>query len=142
VSGATALPNTNLNAKIDEVNCCFDEGYDFVFLHIKATDSLGEDGDAYGKREFIEKIDASFSRLKLSDDILLSVTGDHSTPCSLKTHSADPVPIFLWGPGLLVDDVSSFGERASARGGLGVIQGCDLVPEILNVLNMSKFVGA
>ena len=94
--------------------------YDFFFIHIKKTDSMGEDGNFDGKVAVIEAVDAALPELmKLSPDVLI-VTGDHSTPAKLRYHSWHPVPFLLWAPAThLQDTQTTFGERACAQGGLG-----------------------
>ena len=141
IAGATALPNTNIGNKFDTVKNRLDE-FDFFFVHIKAADSLGEDGNYVGKKEFIERIDQSLERLLSLEHILLVVTADHSTPCSLKRHSADPVPICFYGLDVRTDNVTEFGERACASGGLGRMVGLGIMPEIINILGLSDLVGA
>ena len=141
VEGATALPDTNIDNKFDSVKEHLDE-FDFFFVHVKAADSLGEDGNYLGKKEFIERIDQSLERLLSLEDILLVVTADHSTPCSLKKHSADPVPICFYGLDVRTDSVTEFGERACAGGGLGRLTGSEVMPEIINILGLSDLVGA
>jgi len=141
VPGATALPNTDVRAKFSKVLECI-QAYDFVYVHVKATDSLGEDGKFQEKTTFIEKADRAAELLfDLPKDTLLVVTGDHSTPCSLGHHSADPLPIFMHGQGVRVDSVREFGERPCANGGLGKILGIEIMPEIKNLLGESRLVG-
>lgn len=141
VPGATALPNTDIRAKFSQALACL-QTHDFVYVHVKATDSLGEDGNFQGKVNFIEKADQAVELLfDLPQDTLLVVTGDHSTPCSLKHHSADPLPILMRGQDVRVDNVQTFGERSCAHGGIGKIQGIDIMPEIKNLLGESKLIG-
>jgi 2,3-bisphosphoglycerate-independent phosphoglycerate mutase len=140
VKGATGLPTTDVEAKIRNAVNALDK-YDFVFVHIKATDNLAEDGDFQGKKEFIEKMDKAFSKLKFVDALTV-ITADHSTACSEKKHTADPVPILIHGKGVRVDSVESFGERACSRGSLGHFRGLELMPEIINILGMSELYGA
>ena len=95
--------------------------YDFFFLHFKKTDSYGEDGNFDAKVKMIETIDDWSAQLrKLNPDVLV-VTGDHSTPSILKSHSWHPVPTLLWsGKGYArTDQVSQFGERYCMQGNLG-----------------------
>lgn len=102
--------------------------HDFFFVHYKPTDSRGEDGDAPGKVEMIEKFDQKLDRVrKLKPDVLI-ITGDHSTPTQLKSHSWHPVPFLLWGPALRADSAKSFGETACAGGSLGRIPATSLLP--------------
>lgn len=123
VEGATALPDTSLTAKFNAARKAL-ESYDFVFVHIKAADSLGEDGNYSGKVTFIERVDAALESVRnWIDSTLLVITADHSTPCALKTHSADSVPVLFHGYGVRRDEVETFGERAVWRGGLGFFNG-------------------
>ena len=93
---------------------------DFFFIHIKKTDSYGEDGNLEGKAKIIEEVDQALPiLLGLNPDVLI-VTGDHSTPSELKSHSWHPVPFLLWAPKTHRTDLeTSFTERNCARGGLG-----------------------
>ncbi len=142
VPGATALPDTDIDAKfrlaLENL-----ETHDFVFVHIKAADSLGEDGDFAGKRDFIAKIDrAAGAIMDLPPTTLLIFTADHSTPCMQKGHSGDSVPIMFHGEGVRVDDVTEFGERACRAGILGIIEGKDVMPQAMNLMNRLPLIGA
>lgn len=142
IPGATALPDTDVEAKfrlaVESLN-----KYDFVFVHVKAADSLGEDGDFEAKRDFIMKIDLAVPTLTgRPDDTLLVWTADHSTPCEMKAHSADPVPIMFHGGSVRTDAVKAFNERACTQGGLGYINGLDLMPHVQNLLGKLHLVGA
>lgn len=103
--------------------------YDFFFVHIKYTDSRGEDGSFNAKAEVIEQVDAALPALMdLSPDVFI-VTGDHSTPAKLKSHSWHPVPILLWAPDTHMRDmVTGFGERECMKGTLGQFPATDLMP--------------
>ena len=105
------------------------DDHDFFFIHIKKTDSKGEDGDFAGKAKIIESVDMALPQLlDLQPDVLL-ITGDHSTPARLKTHSWHPVPFLLWAPATArPDDQTVFGERACGRGGLGNFSSVDTLP--------------
>ncbi len=96
------------------------DAYDFFFVHIKKTDSYGEDGDFEKKVQEIEKVDALIPRIMALDPSVLIITGDHSTPCLMKTHSWHPVPVLLHSKVCRPDGIASFGERACRQGGLGV----------------------
>ncbi|MGD8458029.1 MAG: 2,3-bisphosphoglycerate-independent phosphoglycerate mutase [Anaerolineales bacterium] len=103
--------------------------YDFFFIHIKKTDSMGEDGNFDGKVKIIEGVDKALPLLlKLEPDVLV-ITGDHSTPARLKSHSWHPVPLLLWALQTGLPDLQSkFGERACAQGGLGTILATEIMP--------------
>ncbi|MCD4739923.1 2,3-bisphosphoglycerate-independent phosphoglycerate mutase [archaeon] len=114
---------------------------DFVFLHIKGPDLAGHDGKPEEKVETIESIDEMIGEL-LDLDALIAFTCDHSTPCNLKGHSGDPVPIAIAGEGIRTDNVTHFDEIACAQGGLHRIRGSDLMPILLNILNLNEKYGA
>jgi 2,3-bisphosphoglycerate-independent phosphoglycerate mutase len=96
--------------------------YDFFFIHFKYTDSTGEDGNFAKKVEMIEKLDAAVpGMLSLKPDVFI-VTGDHSTPSKLKSHSWHPVPTLLRADTARTDRVTEFGESSCLTGGLGQFQ--------------------
>lgn len=93
--------------------------HDFFFVHFKGTDSTGEDGNFDGKVRRIEELDAQLPRIvDLKPDVLI-VTGDHSTPARLRSHSWHPIPVLLASETCRPDDAARFGERQCLRGGLG-----------------------
>ncbi|MCC6191818.1 MAG: 2,3-bisphosphoglycerate-independent phosphoglycerate mutase [Anaerolineales bacterium] len=115
--------------------------YDFFFVHVKPTDSRGEDGDFDGKVKVIEAVDAALPALiELKPDVLI-VTGDHSTPAKLRAHSWHPVPLLLWAPGTAMPDgCPEFGERACMGGGLGRFPATDLMPLALgHALRLERY---
>jgi 2,3-bisphosphoglycerate-independent phosphoglycerate mutase len=142
VKGATGKKDTDIRAKVDRAVELLGSGYDYVFVHIKATDVFGHDGDAEGKKQFIERIDAAVEPLLRLKDTVVTVTADHSTPCSLKNHSGDPVPLLIWGPNVRTDDVREFGERPCSKGIIHRIKGLELMPELLNQSDRSHIYGA
>ncbi|MEA3457152.1 MAG: 2,3-bisphosphoglycerate-independent phosphoglycerate mutase [Candidatus Thermoplasmatota archaeon] len=115
--------------------------YDFFYLHVKKTDSAGEDGNFDRKVSIIEKTDKEIPRLlDLNPDVII-VTGDHSTPSLMKAHSWHPVPTLLFSKNCRPDQVDSFGERACITGGLGPrFPAVDLIPLALaNAKRIEKF---
>ncbi len=103
--------------------------FDYFFVHIKATDSRGEDGDFAAKVKVIEKVDAALPVLMASKPDVLLVTGDHSTPAKMKSHSFHPSPLLLWAPETVRPDAeTAFGERMCARGGLGMFPTSEMMP--------------
>src|SRR6185295_9534811 len=94
----------------------------------KYTDSTGEDGNFPGKVEMIERLDAEVPRIRALKPDVLIVTGDHSTPSKLKSHSWHPVPTILWAKTCRPDLVTEFGESQCLQGGLGHFQAKYLMP--------------
>ncbi len=101
--------------------------HDFIFIHVKKTDSYGEDGNLEGKKGIIEEVDANLPVLLGLDPDVLIVTGDHSTPCAMKSHSWHPVPFILRSRFCGIDDVSAFSEEECDRGALGVFPAVDIM---------------
>ncbi len=117
------------------------DSYDFFYLHVKSIDSAGEDGDFDRKVSLIQDADQHIPRLLEFEPDVLIVTGDHSTPSLLKSHSWHPVPVVLWSESCRIDPVRRFGERACMAGGLGAgFPAVDLMPLALaQALRLEKF---
>src|SRR5215471_567275 len=98
------------------------EKYDYFFIHYKYTDSCGEDGDFLSKVKHIETVDSCIDSLVRLEPAVLAVTGDHSTPASLKSHSWHPVPLLLVSSTCRRDGSTAFTETVCARGGLGTLE--------------------
>jgi 2,3-bisphosphoglycerate-independent phosphoglycerate mutase len=104
------------------------EEYDFFFLHVKKTDSFGEDGNFDGKVAVLEEVDELLPRITgLGPDVMV-VTGDHSTPALLKGHSWHPVPILLHSGTCRRDSVADFSERSCVGGELGRFPATEIMP--------------
>lgn len=95
--------------------------FDFFYLHVKKTDTYGEAGDFAGKVRVIEEVDSLIPRLMALDPDVVIVGGDHSSPAVLRSHSWHPVPVLLYAKNVRPDGIAEFGERACARGSLGVL---------------------
>ena len=114
--------------------------FDFFFVHFKYTDSRGEDGDFHEKARMIEQFDAIVPRVMALKPTVLIVTGDHSTPARLASHSWHPVPTLLVSETCRPDGLTAFGERHALRGGLGHFPGVNLMPLALaHAERLAKF---
>ncbi|MEA3222144.1 MAG: 2,3-bisphosphoglycerate-independent phosphoglycerate mutase [Thermodesulfobacteriota bacterium] len=102
--------------------------YDFFFFHVKKTDSAGEDGDFDRKAEIIEETDSIIPGIMALKPDVFIITGDHSTPAALKSHSWHELPILFYANHIRKDSVAEFGERACMQGGLGHIRHLDIMP--------------
>ncbi len=107
-----------LQSQVERLKASWND-YDFFFLHYKYTDSTGEDGNFPEKVKKIEALDAAIPGIRALKPSVLIVTGDHSTPSKMKSHSFHPVPTLLVSDLARTDDVAEYGERACLRGGLG-----------------------
>jgi len=112
--------------------------FDGIYVHIKGPDVPGHDGDCNLKKDIIEKIDRFFIGPLVegvdAGQTAIIVTADHSTPCLMKVHSDDPVPILVSGGGLNADSVREFSEKECPKGELGEMSGQDIMPTVVNRL--------
>lgn len=114
--------------------------YDFFFIHFKYTDSTGEDGNFDEKVQRTEQLDACLPAITALGPDVLIVTGDHSTPAYLKSHSWHPVPTLLVSDCCRPDPHTSFGETQAITGGLGQFEAQYLMLLALsNAHRMGKF---
>ncbi|MEK6898085.1 MAG: 2,3-bisphosphoglycerate-independent phosphoglycerate mutase [Nanoarchaeota archaeon] len=105
--------------------------FDYAYIHIKETDPPGHDNKPIEKKIIIEYIDKTlFSFLRKfapSRKIKVVVTGDHSTPCKMKSHSADPVPVLFYPAQETAPKEVKFCEREARKGTLGRMVGDELL---------------
>ena len=101
--------------------------HDFFFVHIKKTDSAGEDGDFDKKVHVIEELDEQIPRLFALVPDCIIVSGDHSTPARMKSHSWHPLPTMLWSGVCRRDRQKHYGETACSAGGMGHFAAMELM---------------
>jgi 2,3-bisphosphoglycerate-independent phosphoglycerate mutase len=117
--GMTIVGNpANLDEEIDLLEKVWND-YDFFFVHFKYTDSRGEDGDFAAKVKMIEEFDRIIPRVEALRPTVMIVTGDHSTPAALRSHSWHAVPVLLVADSCRRDACQEFGETECLRGSLG-----------------------
>ncbi|MDR1959842.1 MAG: 2,3-bisphosphoglycerate-independent phosphoglycerate mutase [Planctomycetaceae bacterium] len=107
------------------------EKYDFFFVHFKYTDSRGEDGDFDAKVKMIEELDKAVPRIMELKPSCLVVTGDHSTPAKMASHSFHPVPTLIVSDLARTDACQAYSETESSRGGLGHFEAKYLMPQAM-----------
>jgi len=110
----------SIKEEFETLRSVYGAGYDFFFIHIKKTDSFGEDGNLEGKAKVIEEVDANLPIVLDCKPDVIVVTGDHSTPCALRGHSWHPVPFLIHSRLCGTDNAQAFSESECDRGGLGV----------------------
>jgi 2,3-bisphosphoglycerate-independent phosphoglycerate mutase len=111
--------------------------YDGLYVHLKGPDLFGHDGDPAGKAHNIEQIDSCYFGPLVpalrGADFVIAVTADHSTPCEIRAHSADPVPLLISGGALEPEGTATFSEPQAALGKLGRRRGPELVPKLVEI---------
>ncbi len=127
--------------QIDVLEKVWDD-HDFFFIHVKKTDSYGEDGNFDAKVHEIEAVDAIMPRILSLNPGCVIVTGDHSTPAKLRSHSWHPVPTLLWSRRAMPDGIEGFGERGCATGHLGLFHATTLLPQAMAHAGRLKRFGA
>ncbi|MEE9585209.1 MAG: alkaline phosphatase family protein, partial [Candidatus Brocadiales bacterium] len=109
--------------------------YDGVYVHIKGPDIPGHDGDSRKKKRAIEAIDRHYLGPLLKglkpEDVVIALTADHTTPCRLRSHSHDPVPLVICGGPVAPDRTTTFSEKTCKKGALGEINGTELLPAVV-----------
>lgn len=114
------------------------KSFDAIYIHLKGPDEPGHDGEFERKKEVVELIDSYFFSTVLPKidivETVVTVTADHSTPCSLKAHSADPVPLLVSGGNIQPDNTQVFSEKECQGGSIGTIRGPELVPMLMGFI--------
>lgn len=119
------------------------EKYDFVLLNIKEGDEAGHDGDYWRKVKLIEELDNAMEPIfEFINENYFVLLSDHTTPCSVRDHTGDEVPIMIVGPEVRRDDVERFSERDCYKGYIGRIRALDLMNYLLNLINKMEKYGA
>ena len=111
------------------------EEYDAIYVHLKGPDEFGHDGDAWGKKKSIEDIDKRFFANLLGIDAAVIISGDHSTPCIKKGHSADPIPLLISHNKLDSNGSNRFTEHYAKLGSLGELMGYQVLTKAIEVLS-------
>lgn len=137
VEGATGLYDTNYEGKAQAAVNALNSGYDFVYLHVEATDEAGHEGDVDLKIKTIEYLDRRIVRFikeeteKMDEDVAIAITPDHATPCDVRTHVHDPVPFIIRRPGETPDDVKLYDEASTEKGSYKTIKGDVFIKALL-----------
>ncbi len=129
--------------------------FDYAYIHIKETDLPGHDNKPLIKKKMLEHIDKTLFKFLRKfappNNIKVVVTADHSTPCNLKAHSADPVPLMFYNKSIpkkskisvptflkkpkksredSVQKGVKFCETTAKKGSLGRLRGSELFEKI------------
>lgn len=138
VEGATGLYNTNYEGKAHAAIEALRNGYDFVFLHVEASDEAGHEGDYELKVKTIEALDHRICQpiidatLEMDEPVTIALLPDHPTPCRLRTHTAAPVPFAIFRPGERPDRVPRFDEEVTQYGMYGTLYRDEFINALFN----------
>jgi len=125
--GMQKLEGTNTTREEFEKYLAEYDNYNYFFIHVKGTDMAGEDGNFDQKVAVIEEVDRALPVLLQKKPMVFAVTGDHSTPVPMKSHSWHPQPVMIHGPVSGSDKLDRFTETNANRGSLGIFKSRNLI---------------
>lgn len=138
--------DTNLRGKVDlTLKLLTESKYDWVVMHVKATDLAGHDNLPMEKKDMIERVDEAVGiilRKMGLDKCYITVTADHSTPCEARDHTGDGVPTIIAGGDARVDSVESAGESQFTSGSLNNLTANDIFMLQMDLLGFTEKVGS
>ena len=130
VPGATGYIDTDYEGKADAALKALADGYDFVYVHIEATDEVSHARDLKLKLKAIEDFDGRLIARVMDGaptGTAFAVLPDHPVPLALGKHTRTPVPVAVWQPGIAPDAVSHYSEIDAPRGALGAMKASDFM---------------
>lgn len=138
VEGATGYIDTNFDGKAKAALQELENGQDFVYIHIEAPDECGHRNEIQNKIKAIELIDKKIlepvlSGLKKMGDYRIMIVPDHATPLSLKTHTNDPVPFFIYDSTEVLNGVDAFNEKTAKSTGVYIEKGYEMMRVFLGL---------
>ncbi|HYE09232.1 MAG TPA: 2,3-bisphosphoglycerate-independent phosphoglycerate mutase [Patescibacteria group bacterium] len=139
--GMTVIDEAGKNIEeLFQKYCELHNKYDFFFIHVKYTDSNGEDGNFVQKAKIIEEVDKALPILLEKKPNVLCITGDHSTPAAMKAHSWHHVPVMINSSYCGADGAMRFTENECNNGGMGNMESKYLINYLLaNAMKLNKY---
>ena len=136
VEGATGYIDTNFEGKAEAAIKEFENGQDFVYIHVEAPDECGHRNEMENKVKAISLIDHLIlspvvDALEKMGDFKVLVTPDHPTPLSLRTHTNDPVPYMIYDSRVKKNGPDSYNEKTAKETGIYVSEGYSLMKNFL-----------
>lgn len=136
VEGVTGLYDTNYEGKAKAAVDALKTN-DFVYLHIEASDEAGHEGDVELKIKTIEYLDQRVVKYileeikKFDEPVSIAILPDHPTPCAIRTHTYDPVPVSIYSPTKESDNVEVYDEFSVREGSLELLKGDEFMKKFL-----------
>lgn len=143
--GATGGVDSDLMSKARVAVDFYRRGYDFIYVHIKGTDSASHDGNVEAKVELIEKSLRALSYIADRVDlgqVVLAFLGDHTTPLIVRDHTSDPVPVMIYAADIMADHIDKLSEREARRGSLGRLRNTELFGVLMDYSGRLEKFGA
>lgn len=138
VEGATGYIDTNFTGKLEAAVQEFEDGKDFVYIHVEAPDECGHRGETENKVKAIELINdlilmplADYLN-NCGDDYSILICPDHPTPLCIKTHTSDPVPFLLYRSNDIKNSgITVFDEASAEKTGIYIEDGFTLMNKFI-----------
>jgi len=136
VPGSTGLYDTNYEGKAKAAIDALEE-YDFVYLHIEASDEAGHEGDVDLKVRTIEYLDQRIVKYivdkssSFDEGLSIALLPDHPTPCETRTHTSDPVPFLIYNPDCEADSIQEYNEDSVKKGFYGLLKQDEFIKTLL-----------
>ena len=139
VEGANGGLHTNYKGKGEAaVKALLEDGMDFVYIHVEATDEMGHQGKPDKKAEALGYIDRDIlgpvkeAMDQSGEDYRILILPDHPTPVRIRTHTADPVPYLLYDSRTPKTGTGIYSEEAGRSTGIMIEKGCDLMGHLFD----------
>jgi len=139
VEGVTGLYDTNYEGKAKAAIDALNDGADFVYVHVEASDEAGHEGDVELKIKTIEYLDSRILKpiveaaSEMNEPLAIGILPDHPTPCNLRTHTHEPIPFIIYRPGETPDEVERYDEESAKQGSYGILKGNEFIKALLGV---------
>lgn len=141
VQGKLDFSGKNERKRVEKALEALRGDYDFIFLHVKLADNFSHSKEPRKKAEFLKNLDQSFEPLLHEENVLLILTGDHSSSSMRARHIGTPVPLFFWGD-TPQDRCEKLTEKELAdKGGIGIIKGKQILPIALDLADRAEELG-
>jgi 2,3-bisphosphoglycerate-independent phosphoglycerate mutase len=128
----TALADTDIDAKIRAGLAALDKN-EIIFIHLKGPDICSHDFNPVAKKEFLERFDKALATVP-TGNLIIGITGDHSSDSAQGEHCGDPVPSLIYSPHGRSDLCREFGETGCCGGGLGRINANSFLISMLDAM--------
>lgn len=135
VIGATGTLETNWQGKVDAAIECFENGIEYVYLHMEAPDECGHQGLLNEKICAIEKVDWVVGKMydylqSKNEPFVLVVTPDHATPLDVMTHTTSPIPYMIYKSYKELNSDAIYSEK-DALNGVFLNRGSEIIKAML-----------
>lgn len=141
VKGATGTVETNFDGKAEAAIKAFNDGADFVYVHLEAADEAGHRHETDNKVKAIELIDQKIAKpiieyLKSSgDDFAVLIMPDHPTPLNIRTHTRERIPYIIYSSNSTENgSARRYTEAEAAKSGIYEPQGFKLIEKLFSAI--------